>query len=393
MRVIFTCVPGVAHFHAMEPIIDATRRAGHEVAVATAATFGSMFNKSGIALLPSGLDWSQSDPSSLPGFHKRRGPQIMAFAEVAGAGMVDDLLAHAERFQPDLIVWDAMEFGGWIAAEVLGIPQAAMASAMGTPRPMMHALTDGVLATLPEKYGLPPDPELRRMFGYLYVHRKPRILDLPYGERLTREFRYRPAMFDPAPPAPDWVRELDDRPIVHLSLGTTFVTTPAARAVYRTVMEALADEPVQLVAAIGRTTDPGDFGTAPGNTTLVPYVDHRAFLPSCAAFLSQGSFSSILVAIASGVPLCFLPMGADQPVVSMHLANLGLGVNLANVHVGPAPTLDPRALAPEDVRVAVRQILDNEKYREATSLVREDFERLPAADAVVSRLVDLVHQG
>ncbi|MEV8635683.1 glycosyltransferase [Streptosporangium sp. NPDC051023] len=387
MRILFTCVPGTAHFHAMVPLVQAARAAGHEVAVATAETFGAAFTREGIRLLPSGKDWSQSDPASLPSFHERKGPQIVAFAEVAGMGMVDDLLEHARRFEPDVIVWDAMEFGGWIAAELLGIPQAAAASAMGTPRPIMRAMAGDALAALTSKYGLPDDPELRRMFSHLYLHRKPRTLDLPYGEKLAEEFRYRPAMFDgPTPPAPDWVPGPADHPLVHLSLGTTFVGTPAARAVHRAVLTALADEPVRLVVSIGRSADPAEYGTPPPNALLVPYVDHSTLLPHCAAFISHGSFSSILVAIAGGVPLCFLPMGADQPVVSMHLANLGLGVNLANVHHPPAPSLDALALEPEAVRRAVRRVIDEPGYAGAVSSVRDDFRRLPGLPAVIDRL-------
>ncbi|WP_169316778.1 glycosyltransferase [Actinacidiphila oryziradicis] len=390
MRILFTCVPGTAHFHAMVPLVRAAEAAGHEVAVATAETFGAAFTREGFRLLPCGADWSQSDASSLPQFHQRKGPQIGAFAEVAGMGMVDGLLAHASRFEPELIVWDAMEFGGWVAAELLGVPQAAAASAMGTPRPIMQAMASAELAELTARYGLAPDPELRRMFSHLYLHRKPRTLDLPYGEPLEQEFRYRPAMFDePTPPPPDGLSELlgsREQPLVHLSLGTTFVGTPAARAVNRAVFTALADEPVRLVASIGRSADPEDYGTLPPNVRLVRYVDHRALLPHCAAFISHGSFSSILVAIASGVPLCLLPMGADQPVVSMHLANLGLGVNLANVHRPPAPSLDAQALNPDDVRSAVRTVLDESKYADAVSYVQDDFRRLPALPAVIDRL-------
>lgn len=387
MRILFTCVPGTAHFHAMLPLVRAAQAAGHEAVAATAPMFGRKFTDAGVRLLPSGVDWSQSDRDSLPLFHQRKGPQIGAFAEVAGMGMVEDLLEHIRREKPDLIVWDAMEFGGWVAAELTGVPQAAVASAMGTPRPVMHAMAGDELAALTDRYRLDPDPELRRMFSHLYLHRKPRTLDLPYGEPLAEEFRYRPAMFDEPAPVLEDLPGPAGWPLVHLSLGTTFVGTPAADTVHRTVIAALADEPVRLVVSTGKARD---YGTLPPNVRLVPYVDHRALLPHCSAFLSHGSFSSILVAIAAGVPLCFLPMGADQPVVSMHLANLGLGVNLANVHHPPAPSLDANALRPEDVLAAVRTVLDEPKHADAVSYVRDDFRRLPPVAAAVERLERLV---
>lgn len=308
-------------------------------------------------------------------------------------GMVDDLLSHAGRFKPDVIVWDAMEFGGFVAGELLELPQAAIASAMGTPRTIMSTMAGAELTALIDKYGLPPDPELNRMFGHLYLHRKPRILDLPYGEPLAADFRFQPAMFgEPALPAPEWL-EPDDRPLVHLALGTTFVDTPQARTVHRTVIAALADEPVRLVVSVGANADPADYPSLPAHVRLVPYVDHRALLPHCAVYLGHGGFSSALVAIACGLPMCYLPMGEDQPVVSMHLANLGLGVNLANVHRPPAPSLDTDALPAADVRSAVRTVLDRPGYTEAVGYVRDEFRRLPPVRAVVERLERLVDES
>jgi UDP:flavonoid glycosyltransferase YjiC (YdhE family) len=91
--------------------------------------------------------------------------------------------------------------------------------------------------------------------------------------------------------------------------------------------------------------------------------------------------------------MCFLPLSADQPVVSMHLANLGLGVNLANAARGPVPALDAEALAPAQVRAAVREVLADPRYREAVTSVNGDFRRLPPVETVVQRLEDLCRNG
>jgi UDP:flavonoid glycosyltransferase YjiC (YdhE family) len=391
MRILFTCVPGMAHLNAMLPVLSLAADQGHEVAVATARTFGAEFAKHGYQVLPSGKDWSQADPSSLPALHSRKGPaQLAAFAEVAGMGMVDDLLVHAKEFRPDVIVWDAMEFGGWVAGELLGIPTAAIASAMGTPRPIMAALAGEAVQQLAAQYDLEPDPELRRMFSHLYLHRKPRSLDLPYADPLKNEFRFRPAMFDA--PAVQGARESEDKPLVHLSLGTTFIGSDSARTVNEIAIAALADEAIRLVVTIGRHADPASYGTLPANTELVPYANHPELLPRCSAFLCQGSFSSVLVAIASGVPMGFLPMGADQLMTSMHLSNLGLGVNLANVFNPPVPSLDASKLRGDEVVTAVRSLLDKKSYADAVAYIGEDYRALPALPAVIDRLERLAEE-
>ena len=71
-------------------------------------------------------------------------------------------------------------------------------------------------------------------------------------------------------------------------------------------------------------------------------------------------------------------MGADQLMVAMHLANLGLGVSLANVHTPPVPSLDPRRLRGEEVVNAVRALLGQPSYADAVASVAEDYRALPA---------------
>ena len=51
------------------------------------------------------------------------------FAGMYGAAMVPDLLTLARDWPPDLIVRDAPEYGGCIAAEALGIPHASVRTA------------------------------------------------------------------------------------------------------------------------------------------------------------------------------------------------------------------------------------------------------------------------
>nr|WP_157528688.1 glycosyltransferase [Kibdelosporangium sp. MJ126-NF4]CEL19965.1 glycosyltransferase [Kibdelosporangium sp. MJ126-NF4]CTQ97189.1 glycosyltransferase [Kibdelosporangium sp. MJ126-NF4] len=388
MRTLLTCVPGKAHSTALVPLIEASLAEGHEVAVATAETFGrKAFDGLDVTLLPSGPDWDQAKPETMPDFHQPGPAQIKSFARVAGMGMIDDLGRHIAAFAPDVVVRDAMEFGGWVAAEKAGVPLASFSSAIGTPRPMLAALTGPEISALAEVHGLEPDPELRRMFSHTYIHRKPRSLDFVFGEPLAKDVRYRPAMFDVAEPQPpDLLAELSDgKPIVHLSLGTNFVSSPAGIAVNRAVIEALADTDVWLVVTIG-SVPAEQYGEVADNVRLVPFIDHQAFIRHCAVFLNHGSFSAILVAIAAGVPMGFFPLAADQPVVSMHLSGLGLGASFANVTRGPYPTLDPAALDRAAVRERVLKLLNDETVKAAVTEVRDDYAKLPPITEVVQAL-------
>jgi UDP:flavonoid glycosyltransferase YjiC (YdhE family) len=64
---------------------------------------------------------------------------------------------------------------------------------------------------------------------------------------------------------PDWVDGLPDRPTVLASLGTVFNKTPG---VLESIVQALAEEPVNVIVAIGRGQDPGRFGPQPDHVRL-----------------------------------------------------------------------------------------------------------------------------
>lgn len=52
---------------------------------------------------------------------------VLTLADITTRRMVPDLLALAAEWEPDLIVREGMEYGGAIAAEILGVPHASVA--------------------------------------------------------------------------------------------------------------------------------------------------------------------------------------------------------------------------------------------------------------------------
>ncbi len=66
MRVLLTIQPAYGHFFPLLPLALALQSAGHEVAVATSATFCPVVRQHDFPAFPVGLDWIETDWSTLP---------------------------------------------------------------------------------------------------------------------------------------------------------------------------------------------------------------------------------------------------------------------------------------------------------------------------------------
>ena len=139
---------------------------------------------------------------------------------------------------------------------------------------------------------------------------------------------------------PDWVGRLPERPTVLASLGTVFNKTPG---VLEAIVQALADEPVNVVVVIGRDQDPSRFGPQPDHVRLEHYLPQPLVLEHCAAFITHGGFNSVKEALSAGVPMVVVPISADQPYSAERCAALGVGLTVAPDD------------GPEAMRDAVRQ--------------------------------------
>jgi MGT family glycosyltransferase len=126
---------------------------------------------------------------------------------------------------------------------------------------------------------------------------------------------------------------------------------------------------VTLVVTLGRVLDPAQFGPQPGNVHLAGYISQAFLLPRCAVVVSHGGFSTVLGALASGVPMVILPGGADQPVTARRAAAMGTAVILEQ---------DQRT--PADIRAAVRMVLADTRYRQRAQEVQAEIANLPGPE-------------
>jgi MGT family glycosyltransferase len=222
--------------------------------------------------------------------------------------------------------------------------------------------------------GLPPDPRQAMLYRYLLLSPFPRSFehaDLPLPPT-AHSLRVEPFDRSGSETLPPWLEALPPRPIVYVTLGTS----PLRRTdVFRTLVVGLYDEPLHVVATVGRTRDPAALGPQPPHIHVERYIPQSLLLTRCALVVCHGGSGTVLGALSLGLPLVVVPQGADQPENAAQVAALGAG-----------RVIEPADLTPAAVRAAVRAVLGDPSYRRSAAAVQEEIASLPGVDSAVALL-------
>lgn len=380
MRTLLTCVAATGHFHPLVPVARALAEAGHEVAFAAPSDIAPLVERAGFQHVPAGLGIASAELAPMLAALNRlpEGPQkesfIMGrgFAGILAERMAADLLALPEAWSADLIVRESMEFGGCVAAERLGLPHATVSILAAGVQPRWWEMMAPPLARLRAAHGLPPDPALEMPTRYLTLH--PVAPSFLKAARLPTDQMIRPAPFDQSGDEvlPDWVDDLPDRPTVYATLGTVFNDRVDLFAAF---LDGLQDEPVNLIVTVGRNQDPARFGSRPPHVHVERYIPQSQLAPRCDLIVTHGGSGTVLAALANGLPLVVVPLGADHPENAARVADLGVG----RVVPGAEATADA-------VRAAVRTVLADPSYRRNAERLRDEIRALPGPERAVSLL-------
>jgi UDP:flavonoid glycosyltransferase YjiC (YdhE family) len=148
-------------------------------------------------------------------------------------------------------------------------------------------------------------------------------------------------------PYPDIEVPAGDAPLVLVAPSTA--QDPELRLV-RTALEALAEEPVRVVATTNRL-DPGPAPDAPTNAVVVDWLSYSQLMPRASLVVCHGGHGTVARALAAGVPLLCCPHVGDMAENSARVAWAGAGLML------PWRLLGTRAL-----RIAARRILSDRSF-------------------------------
>jgi UDP:flavonoid glycosyltransferase YjiC (YdhE family) len=369
-RILFTFAGGSGHLEPLVPIARAAQAAGHAVAFAGRPWMVPKVAELGFSAFPAGSD---------DGLAPRRMPLAALDVErdmrAVGTGFgrriarerAGDLLPLCADWRPDLVVCEELDFGAMIVAERLGLPCATVLviAAGSFVRPEYVA---GPLDEVRAEHGLPPDPDLA----------------MPSHQLVLSPFP--PSFRDPGFPLPATAHSLrltaptaaprDGVPTVYFTLGTVY--NAESGDLFPRVLAALRDLPIALVVTVGRDVDSTELGPQPANVRVERYVPQEQILPRCTLVVSHGGSGSVTSALAHGLPMVLLPLGADQPLNAARCAELGV-----------ARVLDALASTPEDLRQAVARGLADAGQRRAAERLRDEITALPGPQSAIALLARL----
>jgi MGT family glycosyltransferase len=156
---------------------------------------------------------------------------------------------------------------------------------------------------------------------------------------------------------------------------------PPHTRLHEAVLAALADEPLNLLIALGFDQDPSRLGPLPRHVRIQPTLPQVALLPRCALLVCHGGFNSVKEALAQGVPPVILPIAGDHPYCAKRRQALGVG-----------RVIGPAERHPAAIRAVVRGVLGDPAYRDRARRMHDDIHALPPAGAAVAALEQLVHE-
>lgn len=388
MRALFTTHPAIGHLQPLASVARALTDEGHDVAFCSSQSFRAEVERRGFEHFDAGADWlvsSSTRPWSTEGWPTEEPARTDHLygqnraGHLAGA-MLPDLVAIAERWRPDIIVREASEYAGCLAAEHRGIPHASVAHASFATVNARRAVIAPALEQHRAGLGLSPDPHADMVLRYLHLCFVPRSFHARDASVPDVAHFLRHTPFNvPNDEVPPWVTSLSHDRTVLATMGTFFNRVPRA---FETVLAALRDEPVNLLVTVSNDVDPSRFGPQPANVRIERWLPHAPLLPHCDVFVTHGGFNSVKDSLRAGVPMVMLPIpGADHSYAAERCAALGV-----------AEVIDPGLRTPDTIRAAVRHVLEDPAFGQNAQAFGSEMLALPPVETAVELLDQLVRR-
>ena len=306
MRILLTARPLTGHVQPLLPLAAAAARRGHEVAFATGEPVVSQLRDRGLKCLCGGprlearveFDPRAREISVLDPEERR----VVFFAELfVGIELeprLDDLVDVIDDGAPDVLLHEAAELAGPIAATLAGIPYVTVGFGASAVRPRAGARGGDRRAAL-------AGARARA------ACRTPGSTGTSTSTR-SRPRSSRPGSHDRSPARPAHAARRDRHRVAPAWLAGAAAAAHGLRQLrhvwnrrvdlFRAVLDAVDGLAVNIVITLGANGDPAALGPQPANVQVHRFVPQAQVLPLCDAVICHGGSGTMLGALAHGLP-------------------------------------------------------------------------------------------
>jgi UDP-N-acetylglucosamine transferase subunit ALG13 len=278
---------------------------------------------------------------------------------------VTDSLPAVQKWRPDLVVHDPMDFVGPYLASVCGVPHTVVTFGSDVSADFIRATSvkaaedyagRGARWHAP-RWVLDTCPSALQVDGW----------QAPPGWLPLRPEAHRaPTALPQRRPKP-----LTGDPRLLLTFGTIFTDPEVLSPLIRELSATGAGVRVTL----GTTTSPGDFTVDHDRVAFEDFVPYEMLLEGVDVVVSHGGAGTSLGALAHGLPLVLVPQGADQGGQAERVAAAGAAISIK-----------PEEFTPRAVAQAVAAVVGQPDYRENARTVADQIRVMPSPDDVAANL-------
>lgn len=171
------------------------------------------------------------------------------------------------------------------------------------------------------------------------------------------------------------VKRSSEKRTIYVSLGTV---NNQNISFFKNCIKAFGNSDIDVIMSVGNIVKTEDLGDIPENIKVERYVEQIEVLQQVDAFITHCGMNSVNEALYYQVPLILYPQTAEQGGVAYRVNELGAGVYLKNIE-------------PKEIKSAVYEVLENNRYRENAKKIAESFYRCGGASAAADKIMKIAN--
>jgi MGT family glycosyltransferase len=185
--------------------------------------------------------------------------------------------------------------------------------------------------------------------------------------------------------APEWMDDVKrDRPLVYSTIGTT--SHRLEIDFFQTLMDALGDEPYDVVVSTGAYED--DYVTSrlptniPKNFRIAAFLPNSRMIPQADVVVQHAGAGTTMQCWAAGAPMVGIPMNHECFDIGQRIVESGCGVRI-----------DKDKVTAEQLRKAVARVLREPSFKANAIRVRDELAHYDSKRVCADALLELASRG